>query len=289
MKAPSTGAAALAALAVILGVTALWWILALWPGEAPSWWLRTREVCFGRTATGLPTAGGWLLLVGEPIGLLGTLVAIAGRELRVGLRRVGASATGRLVVAVVLGGVLLGAGAAAVRVRSALAPPIPAIGGGVVRVDIAAPPLELVDQYGVTRRLADLRGRPVLVSFAFAHCETVCPGLIRGLLDARREFPETAAFIVTVDPWRDVPSRLPSIARQWDLEDGEFVLGGAVDRVRAVHAAWGIEANPDPSTGAVAHPPTIVVIGRDGRIKALVTGDERERLRRSVREVAWDG
>jgi hypothetical protein len=55
---------ALLALGAILVITASWWAMALWPvaASAPEWFLRTREVCFGATATGLPNAGGWLLL-----------------------------------------------------------------------------------------------------------------------------------------------------------------------------------------------------------------------------------
>jgi hypothetical protein len=38
------------------------------------WFLRTREVCFGASADGLPHAGGWLQLVGQPAGMLVVLV-----------------------------------------------------------------------------------------------------------------------------------------------------------------------------------------------------------------------
>jgi hypothetical protein len=66
------GRAAVSALVAIVAVTAAWWALALWPvgGSAPDWLLRTREVCFGATADTLPDAGGWILLVGQPAGML---------------------------------------------------------------------------------------------------------------------------------------------------------------------------------------------------------------------------
>ena len=37
-----------------------------------------------RRPTGLPDAGGWLLLIGQPIGMIGVLVAVWGAELRRG-------------------------------------------------------------------------------------------------------------------------------------------------------------------------------------------------------------
>ena len=67
---------ALGALGTVLAITIGWWALALWPvdAETPAWFVRTREVCFGAMASGLPNAGGWLLLVGQPLGMLLILV-----------------------------------------------------------------------------------------------------------------------------------------------------------------------------------------------------------------------
>ena len=69
---------AIAALAAIVAVTAAWWALALWPAgdTTPEWVLRTREVCFGTTEDGLPNAGGWLLLIGQPLGMVGFLAIV---------------------------------------------------------------------------------------------------------------------------------------------------------------------------------------------------------------------
>ena len=79
----------LPALAMILVITVSWWTLALWPidtATAPEWLTLTREVCFGTAGGGLPNAGGWLLLVGQPLGMLLVLFAVWGREVREALR-----------------------------------------------------------------------------------------------------------------------------------------------------------------------------------------------------------
>src|SRR5688500_19433216 len=74
---------ALTALAAILVITAAWWALALWPAAAePEWLARTRAACFGSERGGLPDAGGWVLLVGEPIGMLVAPLAIGRRSPR---------------------------------------------------------------------------------------------------------------------------------------------------------------------------------------------------------------
>jgi cytochrome oxidase Cu insertion factor (SCO1/SenC/PrrC family) len=280
---------AVAALGIILVITAGWWALALAEmPQAPEWLLRTRDACFGNQLGGLPSAGGWILLIGEPVGLLGILIAIAGDELRAGLRALAGQAAGRLLIGLVIGSVLAGLGGAASRVISATADRNSPVLGESIAVDLAAPPLSLLDQFGHRRRLTDFRGRPVLVTFAFAHCEAVCPAVIRNVLAVRREAANAAVLIVTVDPWRDPPSRLPSIATQWGLGEDELVLGGTVGEVTATLVAWGIRADPDPRTGDVAHPATVRVIDPDGRIGAIVSGAGREPLRRSLALIRKD-
>jgi hypothetical protein len=87
MTAASRARVALWALAVIAMITASWWTLALWPtADAPAWLVLTRETCFGTAATGLPDAGGWLALTGQPLGMLLVLFAGWGHDVKAGLR-----------------------------------------------------------------------------------------------------------------------------------------------------------------------------------------------------------
>ncbi|HEU4566078.1 MAG TPA: SCO family protein [Gemmatimonadaceae bacterium] len=268
-------ALALAALAAIVAITAAWWTLALWPGgaETPVWLERTRAVCFGAAPGGLPDAGGWVLLVGEPLGMLIFLLAAWGDAVRAALR----SRAGRAVA--VAGGALalVGAGAAAARVRGAgerFDPAAPAA-ATVQRVDRAAPPLALVDQHGDTTRLTGLAGRPVLVVFAYGHCQTVCPLIvhdaIRAAALARDARP--ALLVVTLDPWRDTPERLPHVAAAWGLPDDARLLGGSVPAVEAALDAWGVARRRDPATGEIVHPTTVHLVDRRGRLAFIAGGD----------------
>lgn len=274
----------LAALALVGIITAGWWALALWPvANEPGWLASTRVACFGTRDDGLPSAGGWVLLIGEPIGMLGVLMAVWGRSVREGLRRALGGRVGRSLVATA--GLLMVAGVAAatMRVRNAtVAEPFAANEfGSVAPVDRPAPALALIDQTGAEVRLTAFVGRPVLVTFAFAHCTTVCPAQVQGVLQARRqaargESDGPASLIVTVDPWRDTPSRLPAIAEGWKLQPDEHVLSGSIEAVQATLAAWRIRIQRDTLTGDVGHPATVYLIGRDGRIRGLGLGTGRD-------------
>lgn len=279
--APTRPGSALTALAVILAITVSWWALALWPvgASAPAWLLLTREVCFGSTASGLPNAGGWLLLVGQPLGMLLVLLAVWGREVREGLRRATGPVAGQLVVGASAALLLAGVAGVVVRVRSAGAQAFASsrtesFAGRLTRVNDAAPELSLVDQFGDTITLARFAGRPVVVTFAFAHCETVCPLVVSDVLLATSRVPErdAAVLIVTLDPWRDTPSRLPSMAEAWGASAATHVLSGEPAVVERVLNAWRIPRVRNEKTGDLVHPTMVYVVSPDGRIAYVVNG-----------------
>ena len=145
------------------------------------------------------------------------------------------------------------------------------------RLDQAAPALQLVAQTGDIVDLARFAGRPVLVTFAFAHCTTICPVIVKQTLDAQAMLRGSPAYpavlIVTLDPWRDTPSRLPALAESWQLPAGDaFVLSGAVEQVESVLNAWNIPRSRNESTGDVTHPSLVYVVDNNGRIAFASTG-----------------
>ncbi|HEU4431585.1 MAG TPA: SCO family protein [Myxococcota bacterium] len=284
--------AALLALAFLVLATAAWWALALWPApdEPPAWLARARWVCFNAAPSGLPSASGWLVLIGEPLGLGVALWAAFGSSVRGGLRTLARSRGGRVLTCACAAHFALGAVAAGARIATLAGSDETQLAAvdaawdaaAFPRLERTAPPLGLVDQRGARIELAQLRGRPALVTFAFAHCETVCPALVSQALAVQRaaraagdgaHVPNVA--IVTLDPWRDTPSRLPALAESWRLGDDAFVLSGAPDAVNAVLDAWRVPRERDESTGQLAHPALVFVVDAEGRIAFAANGDAR--------------
>ena len=283
---------ALLGLAFLALATAGWWALALWPaqGEPPAWLERARWVCFNSGASGMPSASGWLLLIGEPLGLGVALWAAFGRSLRGGFAKLARSSGGRAALTacsllLALGGAAAGARVATLlgiepaddRGAAAAALPDPSL---LPRLDRPAPALGLVDQHGARVTLESLRGRPALVTFAFAHCESVCPALVSQARDAQRQArargeAEPRLAIVTLDPWRDTPARLPALAASWRLGEDALVLSGEPDAVNAVLDAWNVPRERDANTGQLAHPALVYVLDERGRIAFASNGDAR--------------
>ena len=273
---------ALGALAAILAITASWWALALWPtDDAPAWLLLTRETCFGTAETGLPDAGGWMALTGQPLSMLLVLFAGWGDDVKAGLRAAMYRVSGQLVVGTAAALLLAGVLGVAVRVRVADAQPFTtsrteAVAGQLNRLSDVPKPLSLVNQAGRTITLDQFRGRAVIVTFAYAHCETVCPLLVGEVLTARDRITgaKPVVLIVTLDPWRDTPSRLASIAERWSATGDVHVLSGETLQVERVLNAWRVPRARNERTGDVSHPSVVYVVGPDGRIAYAVPGTE---------------
>ncbi|WP_437680056.1 SCO family protein [Sorangium sp. So ce131] len=117
--------------------------------------------------------------------------------------------------------------------------------GGVSREDDAAAEkyftnTELVDQHGRAHRFYEglLRGRKVLINFAFTSCKGACPTMtanlarVQELLRARGE--RATLLTITVDPENDTPAALKQYAARFKAGEGWYFLTGAPDNVAAV-------------------------------------------------------
>ena len=270
---------ALLTLLAIVAITTAWWALALWPAGAsePEWLARTRAACFGAAPGGLPDAGGWVLLIGEPLGMMGVFLAIWRQSLAEDLRRLRTDPLWRIIVwnlgvaAIVAVGLL---GARVARGYGVVRSVTTRDAGVLTRLDAVAPPVTLVDQHEQQVSLGDFRGRPALLTVAFGHCTTVCPTVVGDLMAARRSAGrnDVRLLVLTLDPWRDTPDRLPTLAEHWALAPDDRVLSGSIANVDAALDALGIARTRNETTGAVDHVATVLFLDDRGRIAWRLDG-----------------
>jgi protein SCO1/2 len=280
-EARAGGGWALIAMAAIGIITFAWWALALWPASGdPEWLARARAVCFNAGSDGMPDASGWLLLIGQPIGMLAFLLIVWPRSVYGALAGLAAKPAGRVVLAAAVALVVAGAIGVSLRVADAAENALPALLADprspdqIPRLDRPASGLGLVNQRGEMVELADLAGRPAIVTFAFGHCSDICPAVVTGVRAARDRAAESRGHgatrlpivVVTLDPWRDTPARLPELAARWELGAGDHLLSGPVGRVEAVLDGWNVARQRNPATGDVAHTALVLLLDGEGRI-----------------------
>jgi protein SCO1/2 len=223
-----------------------------------------------------------MLLIGQPIGMFALLMVVAGdgvRETLASARRSSLGRGGLSVAALVLA---VGSVLAVGRVRAAvpdgvwLADAAEVVPDSYPRIDRTPPPLGLVDQAGDTVRWNRFAGSKVIVTFGFGHCETICPLMVhnanRVQETLRAEGEVVPVVVITLDPWRDTPSRLPHLSDQFMMGDDGYVLSGSVDEVNRVLDGLKMARERDLQTGDIAHPSLVYLLDETGVIAYGATG-----------------
>ncbi len=241
----------------------VWVLLALAPTQntSPEWLLLTREVCFGSLPERLPSAQGWISLA-APIPMLVALLAVYGSELRKQLVRVSRPMAVSLLLLP-----LFTVGYATVRVvqelpRQSELAASPPLSPDYPELGIDCPEFSLQDQHGQPFGKEGFKNQVTVVTFAYAHCETVCPAL----LETFRRLQGVNKVVVTLDPWRDTCGNLSGIASSWDLGPETLVLSGEPGQVAKLTEAWSVPVSRDELTGEIFHPALVFILGTDGKV-----------------------
>jgi cytochrome oxidase Cu insertion factor (SCO1/SenC/PrrC family) len=257
-----------------LGATLLWWGFAFLPlpSTPPEWLTAARAACFGSAETGLPAPHGWMLLVLGPASFLVGILILWGSELGASVRSVAGSPLGMCVFALIVAVLFVEGVWVTAKVRAGVAiaawdqgdqdsPDLPA---AYPRRTAAAPDFTLVDQHGEHVSLGRFLGKPVVVTFVFAHCQTMCPLIVQHVKQAA---PGADVLLVTLDPWRDTPNVLSGIARQWDVPKSFHVLSSArTAEVLRVVEAYQVPFERNEKTGDITHPGLVFLVDAQGRL-----------------------
>ena len=137
--------------------------------------------------------------------------------------------------------------------------------------------LELTDHTGKARRLADFRGKAVVLFFGFTHCPDICPTTLADIAGAVKSLGADAervqVLMVSVDPERDTPE---SLAKYVTAFDPRFLgLWGDLPATRKVASEFKIyfEKRKQGESYTVDHSAQSYVIDPQGRLRLLVRHD----------------
>jgi len=133
---------------------------------------------------------------------------------------------------------------------------------------------ELLDPDGNTRRLADFRGKAVMLFFGFIYCPDVCPTALLRAAAVRRllgtDGERLQIIFVTLDPERD----LPEILREYSAVFEADVLGlyATPEKIRETADAFRIYFRKVPTGGGytIDHTATSYVYDPEGRLRLAV-------------------
>ncbi len=134
------------------------------------------------------------------------------------------------------------------------------------------------DSRGQTRRLADYRGKPLLVNFVYTGCSQVCPTTVRfldkAIGEARRALGQDGFAVATIgfnQPF-DTPQAMHAFAAQHGIADPKWdFLSPAPGTIGALTREFGFTWYATPK--GFDHVTQITVLDAEGRIYRQIYGD----------------
>jgi protein SCO1/2 len=142
-----------------------------------------------------------------------------------------------------------------------------------VQIGRPVPDAVLIDHEGQPLRISELRGRVVVLSFVYTHCQvsTMCPTTISKMSAARnrvvaRGLQDVTFLLVSFDPERDDPERLRAVGEALPADDTLRMAVGSETQVgplaRALNTYY-VKSTP----GVFEHNIVVSVIDRDGILR----------------------
>jgi protein SCO1/2 len=139
----------------------------------------------------------------------------------------------------------------------------------------------LIDQNGRPFRLQQLKGRVVLIGFAYTTCPDVCPLITAAMRQVQSELRPTEKdsiyfLTITTDPEIDSPSVLSSYAKRYGVEHSNWTfLTGELESLTPVWKTFGVKV-VRKSRGLIDHTPLTAVLDQRGIARVVYLGPAPE-------------
>lgn len=161
---------------------------------------------------------------------------------------------------------------------------VPAARSSILEPGATAPDVELVDQEGRTRSLADWRGRPVAVTFVYTRCPLpdFCPLIDRHFLAVQQALSTDQQLAgrvhllsVSFDPEYDRPEVLRAHAERLGADPAIWTwLTGDREAIDRFAGAFGVSIlRDDRPMPEIIHNLRTVVLDAEGRVTKILSGN----------------
>ncbi len=136
--------------------------------------------------------------------------------------------------------------------------------------------LALEDQDGHPFTLASQRGHPIVVTFFYASCDTMCPLILSEVRALEAALDESTranlrVVVVSIDPEHDSAARLREVAAERSLPmDRWSLVRGSESEVRTLASTLGMNYRATPD--GFAHGALLTVLDGDGVVVAQSVG-----------------
>lgn len=153
------------------------------------------------------------------------------------------------------------------------------------------PDMDLINQFGDTVSLANLKGKIIVLDFFFTRCPTICPQLARAMKRLQNSFTKNDSIVqfvsISVDPIHDSVKQLRKWAEKFDVNpDSWWLLTGNRDSIyhMAIHDIKANIADVNVDTGFV-HTYNFFLVDKERIVRGWYDGLDSVAQKRLVRDI----
>jgi len=140
-----------------------------------------------------------------------------------------------------------------------------------------APNFRLTDQYGKQVSLADLKGKPVVLTFLYTHCPDICPltaeKLHTALQGLGQQAQQVGIIAVSTDPKGDTEAAALNFSQAHNMQNSWHYLIGSQSQLSPVWSDYHIYAQAGQKTMTVSHSTGLFIIDKQGNERVFLGDD----------------
>jgi len=274
------------------GVAALWYI-AFSPisTTTPEWLIIVRDICFGTREDGMPAGYGWLTLFFSPVSMLIAIFLIWSKSVIINTVIYSLKKRSLFFIIFTLLISLLFfeifwvfKKLKIIQLKNNISyESLPQNNKSIDSYQKIDAPFPRFSFYSRNENNIEtlysnkhIKG-PAVVTFAYAHCETICPVIIKNSIRGVENFnqivsknqTDTSAkvYIISLDPWRDTPSMSKMIADQWKLPpDASIITSHDEKKINQLLDDLDVNRSRNEKTGEIIHPALVYILDSNSRI-----------------------
>lgn len=142
---------------------------------------------------------------------------------------------------------------------------------------IPAPDFRLKDQFGREVSLSQFRGKPVVITFLYTRCTSVCPQIADRLYATMsglgKDASRVAMLAVSVDPRGDTQTSAMHFSNAHKLTRFWHYLLGTHEQLDPIWMEYNVDAQAVTAPGVVQYSTALYVIDKEGRERVLLDDD----------------
>ena len=150
-----------------------------------------------------------------------------------------------------------------------------------IRIQVPLKTVDLIDHRGEIINFNKFKGKVLIITSFYSHCEAMCPLILRQVRDISNQIKDKSQikiFAITMDPERDTPQQLDITAKSYKMDEPYYhFLTGDKDLINQYLDQLNFARKYNPKTGEYSHANIILIVDKNNKLAYRFTINEQQK------------